>query len=120
MAAEDIYQSIGRNIRAARGKRGWTQEQLAEKADLHPAFLGQIERGIKKPSLKTLKQVADALCLKAGDLLDETAPHRRKRAARTDLVSDFFRAYKPGDLKVFYKTLRTLARQIKKLGRLSA
>ncbi len=114
MSAEDIYQSIGRNVRAARDKRGWTQEQLAEKADMHPAFLGQIERGIKKPSLKTLKQVADALGLKAGDLLDETLP--RERAARADLVSDFFRAYKPEDLKAFYKTLRSLARQIKRLG----
>ncbi len=117
MAAEDIYQSIGKNIRGARGQRGWTQEQLAEKANIHPAFLGQIERGIKKPSLKTLKQVADALGLKAGDLLDESTPHRG-RAAKADVVSDFFRAYKPEDLRTFYKTLRTLARQIKKIGRI--
>ena len=118
MAAGDIYASIGKNIREARETRGWTQEQLAEKASMHAAFLGQIERGVKKPSLKTLKQVADALGLKAGELLDEAAPPRHGRAAEADVVSDFFRAYKPDDLRLFYKTLRTLARQIKKLGRL--
>ena len=37
---------IGRNIRKYREKKGWTQEDLAEKVDIHVSYVGQIERGL--------------------------------------------------------------------------
>ena len=36
---------IGRNVRAFREKRGWSQEQMAEMADVHDRTIGKIERG---------------------------------------------------------------------------
>ncbi len=47
------YEAIGKRIRKKRISLEWTQEQLAEKADLSPSFLGHIERGTRKMSLAT-------------------------------------------------------------------
>jgi transcriptional regulator with XRE-family HTH domain len=36
---------LGDSIRQHRKRAGLSQEQLAEKADLHPVYIGKIERG---------------------------------------------------------------------------
>lgn len=71
--ADEIYKNIGRRIREERIKRSWTQEFLAERAGLHLSFVGQVERGLKKPSLRTLKILALVFEIKAGELLDESS-----------------------------------------------
>lgn len=38
---------LGMKLREARNKAGFTQEQLAEKADIGVMYLGEIERGVK-------------------------------------------------------------------------
>lgn len=58
---KDYWHRIGQKIREARKKMGLTQEELAEKADVHYTFLGAAERGETNLSLKTLFRVADAL-----------------------------------------------------------
>ncbi|WP_447979982.1 helix-turn-helix domain-containing protein [Candidatus Nitrospira bockiana] len=52
---------VGRRIRLLRLHAGLTQEQLGERAGLHPTYLGGIERGERNVSLKTLAKVASAL-----------------------------------------------------------
>lgn len=52
---------IGEQIRYYRRKIGISQETLALIAELNPAYVGQIERGIKSPTINTLKKLADAL-----------------------------------------------------------
>ena len=52
-------------------KAGLSQEKLAEKADLHPVYIGKIERGEQWISLHALLRVAKALGVKASDLIDE-------------------------------------------------
>lgn len=44
---EDIKKTVGRSIRVLREKRGWSQEKLAEMADLDRTYVGRIERGEK-------------------------------------------------------------------------
>jgi len=63
---------IGRRLRAARLGLGWTQEQLAEKANLHHSYIGQVERGEKVPSLRTLKRLAEAMHTPLDFLLGES------------------------------------------------
>ena len=43
---------LGKRICEARKARGWTQEMLAERADIGTMYLGEIERGIKAPSIR--------------------------------------------------------------------
>jgi len=60
---EDIYKHIGQVVKKKRIEMGLTQEELAEKTDLHPSYIGQIERGVKKISLLTLNKLSEGLNL---------------------------------------------------------
>ncbi|MCG2726994.1 MAG: helix-turn-helix transcriptional regulator [Elusimicrobia bacterium] len=44
---------------------------MGERAELHPSYIGQIERGTKKISLLTLQKLSYALKIKISDLLEE-------------------------------------------------
>ena len=57
----DISKKIGRRIRELRQDRGLSQEQLAFEADLHRAYIGQIERGEKNIGVRNLEKIAKAL-----------------------------------------------------------
>ena len=46
-----------------------TQEELADRAGMHFTYIGQIERGLRNPSLVNLYKIAKALKVKAGTLL---------------------------------------------------
>ncbi len=65
----DINKEVGFNIRKIREERGLSQEKLAALADLHRAYVGQIERGEKNIGLKNLQKIAKALRVKTKDLL---------------------------------------------------
>jgi len=56
-----INKQVGLNIRIYREKKLWTQERLAFEADLHRAYIGQIERGEKNIGLINLEKIARAL-----------------------------------------------------------
>ena len=60
----------GVKVKRARQQRGLTQAALAEKAEIHRIYLRQIEAGTKIPSIPTLMQIAKALGVKAGRLLE--------------------------------------------------
>jgi len=66
----DINKKFGISIRKFRRKRGWSQEQLAFEADLHRAYIGQIERGEKNIGLQNLEKIAKALKIKPSNLMD--------------------------------------------------
>jgi transcriptional regulator with XRE-family HTH domain len=60
---------LGETIRKCRKHAKVTQEQLAEKANLHPVYLGKIERGEKWISVHALLRIADALEIRLSDLV---------------------------------------------------
>ncbi len=60
---------VGKNIKKYRSKKGWTQEELAYNANLHRAYIGQIERGEKSIGIRNLEIIATALGIKIADLL---------------------------------------------------
>ena len=65
----DINKEVGFNIRRVREDKGLSQEKLAALADLHRAYVGQIERGEKNVGLKNLEKIAKALKVDIKDLL---------------------------------------------------
>jgi len=69
----DINKDVGFNIRRMREEKGFSQEKLAALADLHRAYIGQIERGEKNIGLKNLEKIAKALGTSAKVLLDHKA-----------------------------------------------
>lgn len=65
---------LGRKIQEARKKMGYTQESLAEKADIGIMYLGEIERGVKMPSLKSFIKLITALDISADYVLRDELP----------------------------------------------
>jgi len=65
---EDICARVGFNIRRIRENKAISQEHLAGIADLHRAYIGQIERGEKNIGLRNLEKIAKALKVNIGDL----------------------------------------------------
>ena len=49
-----ITQTIGRKLRQYRQKQGYSQEALADRAGLHPTYIGQVERGEKNITVETV------------------------------------------------------------------
>lgn len=58
-------------IRHLRITRGWTQEQLAERAGIHYKYLGDVERGVRNPPLFNLTRIARALDVPLAALFTE-------------------------------------------------
>lgn len=52
---------FGGQVRAQRGLRGISQEELAGRAGLHRTYLSDIERGARNPSLESIDKIAKAL-----------------------------------------------------------
>jgi transcriptional regulator with XRE-family HTH domain len=48
-----------------------SQEQLAERADLHHNYVGEIERGEKAATIDTLVKIAKGLNVRVRDLVDK-------------------------------------------------
>ncbi len=63
---------LGKRIREARLKKKMTQEQLSEKANIGLYFLGEVERGVKTPSLKVFVAIAEALGVSTDSLLRDS------------------------------------------------
>ena len=66
---KDLHTLVGANIRRIRKGRRWTLEQLAERCDLNPKYLGGVERGDLNISLTNLDKIADALRVKPYELM---------------------------------------------------
>jgi len=62
---------LGTTIRAHRVRAGLTLEVLAEKADLHPNYLGRVERGEEYISVSALLRIAKSLRIRIGQLFAE-------------------------------------------------
>ncbi len=57
----DILIRFGQALRARRIALELTQEELAERADLHRTYIADIERGTRNLSLRNIERLADAL-----------------------------------------------------------
>ena len=65
----DFRATLGITIREQRKRAALSQEKLAEKANLHPNYLGRVERGEEYISLSALVRVAKALNCRVRDLV---------------------------------------------------
>ena len=70
---------VGGRVKGFRRLKGWSQEQLGERAGLSYKFIGEIERGAGNPTIDTLHAIAVALDV---DITDLFGP---PNAARRDL-----------------------------------
>ena len=67
-------QDLSKHLREARRARGLSQEALATAAGVRTATVGDIERGAVAASVSTILQLATALDVAPGTLLDGPFP----------------------------------------------
>jgi len=56
--AGELFLAIGQKIRLLREKEGWTLNQLAERTNLSPSLISQVENGNLSASLETLFKIS--------------------------------------------------------------
>jgi transcriptional regulator with XRE-family HTH domain len=56
-----ILRAFAQKMKRLRLEKGWTQEELALKADLHRTYIGSIERYERNVSLLNIERIAKAL-----------------------------------------------------------
>jgi transcriptional regulator with XRE-family HTH domain len=91
------YATIGQELKRLRKEKGFTLEELAERAEISTSYLSHIERGTRQASLTTLETLAKIL----GAGLYELLPLlRRSRPAKSrPLTTLKSRAYSSTSLK---------------------
>jgi transcriptional regulator with XRE-family HTH domain len=68
--ATDICVWVGGRIRRLRLKRGWTQQILADHAELTREHISAIETARSEPGLRAMERIAIALGVSLKDLIE--------------------------------------------------
>jgi transcriptional regulator with XRE-family HTH domain len=68
VASRSVKSRFGKRLRQFREERGYSQEELAERAGLHRNYVGGVERGERNVALENIVKLAKALSVKPGDL----------------------------------------------------
>lgn len=61
MTTNKVLEQFGMRIRELRKLKSMTQEQLADKANLHNTYIGTVERGEKNISMINIDRIIKAL-----------------------------------------------------------
>jgi transcriptional regulator with XRE-family HTH domain len=66
-----IRTEFGQKVRKKRYELNWSIEKLAEKADLHPNYVGSVERGERNIALENIVVLSKALGCSSKDLMPD-------------------------------------------------
>lgn len=69
ISEHDILNIFGENVRKHRRLLNLSQEDLADRADLHRTYIGMIERAEKNITLVNIQRIAAALDVNIEDLV---------------------------------------------------
>jgi transcriptional regulator with XRE-family HTH domain len=82
---DELALQVGQRVKEIREEEGLTIEQLAETSELgSKGHLSNLERGLVRPNIQTLKQIADGLHVLPLDLM--TFPKRGLRQRLVDFT----------------------------------
>jgi len=70
----NVKRALAIRLRELRHSKGWSQERLAEAADMHRTYLAGIERSLRNPALENLVKLANALGVTMAELFSPGMP----------------------------------------------
>lgn len=111
----ELRKAFGERIRNLRKSRGFSQESFAEKADLHPTYVGGVERGERNLSLRSIEKIASALEVSLSELFNF---HTMEKPTTEDelLTGEIIGLVKSLELKskrLVTEVLRSLIKELK-------
>lgn len=104
----DVKELIGNRIKELRKKKGLSQEQLSEKAEITPNYLSRVERGTENPTLNMLIKLANALEVEVWEIFD--FGHRGSRRDLKSILNKVAGEANEEQLRLMVKVLRAIAR----------
>ena len=76
--SQSLRAVLASNVREYRAAQGISQEELADRCDLHRTYIGSIEREERNATLSTIEILAKALGVSVPQLLTPGAIHADK------------------------------------------
>ena len=104
----DLPKVIGERIRNFRKEKGLSQEELADIANLHATYIGQLERGEKNATLESIEKVANALEISLEDLFRSIHPNPDYQTYTLTQIISRLQTRNIEDLKMILKLLDLL------------
>src|SRR3954466_13064735 len=92
-----IVRRFGERLRELRTQGGFTQEQLAEKAQVTASYVGRLERGGAAPGIDLVERLAKALGVKVADLLPQEENPKTVEGMRKQAKAPFDQLMRKGD-----------------------
>ena len=74
MQKVDVKKSFGTSVKTWRKRLGISQEELAERAELHRTYVSDVERGARNLSLESITRMAHALNISVAELFPSEVP----------------------------------------------
>jgi XRE family transcriptional regulator, regulator of sulfur utilization len=74
VSAAQAKRILAARLRELRKEKGWSQEKLAEAAEMHRTYLAGIERALRNPALENLVKLANALDITLAELFATNSP----------------------------------------------
>lgn len=65
----DVRRRLGARVQRLRQAQGLSQEELADRADLHRTYVSGVERGVRNPTVTVLEKLAQGLQTSLPDLV---------------------------------------------------
>ncbi len=66
----DIRKRLGSNVKRLRLVRGWSQEDFADRANIHRTYVSDIERAARNPTIIIVEKLAKGLKVQASALIE--------------------------------------------------
>ena len=109
----DIAKIVGRRLRSCRQAQSFSQEKLAERAGLHPTYIGQVERGEKNLTIESLEKITNALEIPMASVF-EKIEDRRDESNFSLKAYDLLSHKSAADREKLYNILLTIDSMTKK------
>jgi len=77
-----LGEAVGAELTKLRVDRGWSQLKLADALGYTERYIGQLERGSKSPTLRTLADIAKAFSIELSTIIKAAERRHRQNGKR--------------------------------------